>query len=95
MATISRQCRVARYHRRLAAHGLVRFEVIGRKSDRDLIRTLAKHLAGNDAVATDTRAAVTQALGGESTPDKLSGPNDSGSNSPRVTVRRGPSGPQM
>ncbi len=95
MATISRQCRVARYHRRLAVHGLVRFEVIGRKSDRDLIRTLAKRLAGNNAAATDARAVMTQVLGDDSVPERLSGPNDSGSSSPRVTVRRGPSGPQM
>jgi len=95
MATISRQCRVARYHRRLVDRGLARFEVVGREGDRNLIRILAKHLAGDDAVAAHTRAAITQILGGESIPDRLSGPNDSGSSSPKVTVRRGPSGPQM
>jgi len=95
MRTIAQKCALQRYRRRLGCHGMIRFEVVCRDKDRDLIRSLARRLAFNDATAADARAAITQILGGESIPDRLSGPNDSGSSSPRVTVRRGPSGPQM
>ncbi|MCY4507930.1 MAG: hypothetical protein OXG35_13380 [Acidobacteria bacterium] len=44
---------------------MARFEVLGRKSDRELIRSLARRLADNDAKAERLRATVTQGIAGE------------------------------
>ena len=54
-----------RYRKRLAQRGMVRFEVLGRESDRELIRSLARHLAENDAKAQRLRATVSQGIAGE------------------------------
>ena len=43
------------YRRRLGERGICRFEVMGLDQDRELIRTLAKRLAVNDAEATRIR----------------------------------------
>lgn len=48
------------YRLRLSARGLSRFEVLGRSSDRDLIRALARRLAENGPAAIQLRAAVAQ-----------------------------------
>ena len=90
MRTIAQKHALQRYRHRLCRYGMIRFEIVCRDEDRDLIRSLARRLAFNDATAADARAVLAQILS-----DRLSGPNDSGSSSPRVTVRRGPSGPQM
>lgn len=49
----------------LSECGFVRFEVLGRDTDRELIRSIARHLADDDAVALRLRAALHKALGGE------------------------------
>jgi hypothetical protein len=53
------------YRFRLGERGLARFEVLGRDADRDLIRSLARRLAGDDPEASRLRAAVSQTLAGE------------------------------
>lgn len=54
---------------RLSERGLARFEVLGRDTDRDLIRALARRLAEDGADASRLRAMVGQALSGD-TPGK-------------------------
>lgn len=49
----------------MVKRGLARFEVLGLDADRDLIRSLAKRLAEDDADAPRIRAAVNQTIGGE------------------------------
>jgi hypothetical protein len=50
---------------------MARFEVLGLDVDRDLIRTLAKRLAQNDAQATRIRAEVSRSVSGQ--PEKKGG----------------------
>ena len=54
-----------RYRERLAQRGMARFEVLGRESDRELIRSLARRLAENDAKAQRLRATVSQEIASE------------------------------
>ena len=54
-----------RYRKRLQQQGLSRFEVLGRKADRELIRSLARRLAGEDADAARIRASLRTAVSGE------------------------------
>ena len=56
---------VQNYRTRLDERGLARFEVLGRDSDRDLIRSLARRLAEEGPEASRLRAAVTQSIAGE------------------------------
>jgi hypothetical protein len=49
----------------LSERGLARFEVLGRDCDRNLIRTLARRLAEDDAEASELRALVDRAIDGE------------------------------
>ena len=65
MNQTSRRHAVQRYRERLAQRGMVRFEVVGRESDRELIRSLARRLAENDAKAQRLRATVSQGIAGE------------------------------
>ena len=51
--------------RRLIKRGMARFEVLGLDADRDLIRSLAKRLAEDDADAVQIRAAVSRAIASE------------------------------
>jgi len=44
---------------------MARFEVLGRDSDRDLIRSLARRLAEDSAEASRLRAMVSQSVAGE------------------------------
>ena len=53
------------YRARLGERGLTRFEVLGRETDRDLIRSLARRLAEDSPEAQSLRAAVNQTLYGE------------------------------
>jgi hypothetical protein len=55
---------IQKYRSRLGARGLARFEVLGRASDRELVRSLARRLAGDDADAMRIRAAVNQTISG-------------------------------
>ncbi len=56
---------------RLGARGLARFEVLGRDTDRDLIRSLARRLADDTPEASELRATVSESMVGE--PPKLGG----------------------
>ena len=49
---------VRNYRSRLGARGLARFEVLGRETDRELIRSLARRLAEDTPEAEALRAAV-------------------------------------
>ena len=60
---------VQNYRSRLSERGLARFEVLGRDTDRDLIRALARRLAEDGADASRLRAMVGQAVSGD-TPGK-------------------------
>ena len=59
------------YRARLTERGLSRFEVIGRETDRDLIRSLARRLAEDGSDASQLRAAVARTLDAE--PPKTGG----------------------
>ena len=56
---------IQNYRARLGERGLARFEVLGRDSDRDLIRSLARRLAEDGPEASRLRAVVSQAAAGE------------------------------
>lgn len=56
---------VQNYRSRLGERGLARFEVLGRDSDRDLIRSLARRLAEETPEAAELRAVVDRAVMGE------------------------------
>lgn len=71
-----KQRRVDRYRKRLAERGMVRFEVLGRKADRELIRSVAKCLAEEEPETDRLRVVVLHCIEGES-PRK--GRNPSGS----------------
>jgi len=59
------------YRSRLGARGLARFEVLGRDTDRELIRSLARRLSEDTQAAAELRAAVSQSIAGE--PPKAGG----------------------
>lgn len=56
---------IQNYRSRLSERGLARFEVLGRETDRDLIRSLARRLAEDGPDASRLRAAVSQTIAGE------------------------------
>jgi hypothetical protein len=56
---------IRKYRSRLGERGLARFEVLGRDTDRDLVRSIARRLAEDDAAASRLRAAVTSSMAGE------------------------------
>jgi hypothetical protein len=56
---------IRNYRSRLGARGLARFEVLGRASDRELVRSLARRLADDDDEAIRIRAAVHQTISGK------------------------------
>jgi len=53
------------YRRRLVERGLARFEVVGRDSDRELVRLFAKRLADDGPEADRLRAVVRRGISGE------------------------------
>lgn len=55
---------IQNYRSRLGERGLARFEVLGRDTDRELIRSVARHLAEEGPDAVRLRAAVTQSIAG-------------------------------
>ena len=71
MGKTSQQRAIANFRNRLAEKGLVRFEVTGRDADRDLVRTVARHLAEGGRDSDRLRAALKQNLSGE--PSKKGG----------------------
>jgi hypothetical protein len=62
---------IQKYRSRLSERGLARFEVLGLDGDRNLIRSLARRLAGNGPDAARIRATVSQTISGE--PPKTGG----------------------
>lgn len=64
MTKSSQQRAVANFRNRLAKKGLVRFEVTGRDSDRDLVRTVARRLAEGGPESDRLRSVVNQTISG-------------------------------
>ena len=56
---------IQNYRNRLGDRGLARFEVLGRDSDRGLIRSLARRLAEDGPEAAHLRAFVSETLFGD------------------------------
>jgi hypothetical protein len=55
---------VRNYRKRLGERGLARFDVLGRTSDRELIRSLARRLAEDGPESSELRAAVNHSMTG-------------------------------
>jgi len=55
---------IKNYRNRLVERGMARFEVLGRDSDRELIRSFAKRLAEDGSEAERLRVAVSQSIAG-------------------------------
>lgn len=53
---------IQNYRSRLRDRCLASFEVLGRESDRDLIRSLARRLAEDGPEATNLRALISETL---------------------------------
>ena len=66
MSNTSQRRAIDRYRERLAERGMARFEVLGRKADRELIRSVAKCLAEEGREADRLRTAVSRCIAGES-----------------------------
>jgi hypothetical protein len=62
MSDTSQRRAIKNYRTRLVERGMARFEVLGRDSDRELIRSFAKRLAENGPEAERLRAAVSQGI---------------------------------
>lgn len=56
---------IQNYRSRLSEKGLARFEVLGRDTDRDLIRSLARRLAEETPEASRLRSAVSKSMTGD------------------------------
>ena len=65
MSNTSQKRATRNYRSRLVQRGMARFEVLGRSSDRELVRLFAKRLAEDDAEANRLRAAVSQSIAGK------------------------------
>ena len=65
MSTTPQKRALNRYRKRLNRQGMARFEVLGRDADRELIRLLAKRLAGDDSESARIRATLRLAVAGE------------------------------
>ena len=65
MSTTPQKRALTRYRKRLHQRGMARFEVLGRDADRQLIRSLARRLAGDDPESARIRAAVRLTIAGE------------------------------
>jgi hypothetical protein len=70
MGSAAQNRAVSNYRKRLKKRGMVRFEVLGLKSDRDLLRSLARKLAEDDQEAESLRTQFTE--------DVKSGPRKTG-----------------
>jgi hypothetical protein len=64
MSKSSQQRAIANFRNRLAEKGLVRFEVTGRNSDRELVRTVARRLAEGGPESERLRSVVNQTISG-------------------------------
>ena len=68
MGSIAQKRALEHYRKRLAERGLTRFEVVGLKDDRDLLRAIARRLARDDTEAAHLRDEVRKAVGAEKPP---------------------------
>jgi len=66
LSETSQRRAIVRYRKRLADRGMARFEVLGRKADRELIRSVAKCLAEEGPEADRLRSVVNRCIAGES-----------------------------
>ncbi len=66
MSKTSQRRAIDRYRERLAERGMARFEVLGRQTDRELIRSVAKCLAEEGPDSDRLRAVVSRFIAGES-----------------------------
>ena len=66
MSKTSQRRAIDRYRERLAERGMARFEVLGRNTDRELIRSVAKCLAEEGPDSDRLRAVVSRFIAGES-----------------------------
>jgi hypothetical protein len=64
MSKPSQRRAVRNFRSRLAKQGWVRFEVLGRRSDRELVRTVARRLAEEGPESERLRALVKQTIDG-------------------------------
>ena len=58
MGSTAQSRAVDNYRKRLSKRGLARFEVMGLRQDRELVRAFARRLAENDPGAAGIRASV-------------------------------------
>ena len=58
MSTTPQKRALKNYRKRLSQQGMARFEVLGRDADRELIRSLARRLAGDGPDSKRIRATV-------------------------------------
>jgi hypothetical protein len=65
MSTTPQKRALNNYRKRLNQRGMARFEVLGRDADRELIRSLARRLAGDGPDSARIRAAVRLTISGE------------------------------
>jgi hypothetical protein len=65
MSTTPQKRALRRYRERLNQRGMARFEVLGLGADRELIRSLAKRLAGSDPDSARIRTSLRMTLAGE------------------------------
>lgn len=65
MADTSQKRAINNYRKRLRKRGMARFEVLGLAADRELIRSLAKRLAGDSPDSARIRAAVRRTISGQ------------------------------
>jgi len=65
MSTTPQKRALKRYRKRLHQQGMARFEVLGLDADRQLIRSLARRLAGDGPDSARIRATVRGAISGE------------------------------
>jgi hypothetical protein len=62
VSSASQKRALKNYRKRLGVRGLARFEILGLDADRDLIRTLARKLAGDTHAAPRLRATLRHAI---------------------------------
>ena len=65
MSTTPQKRALNNYRKRLSQRGMARFEVLGRDADRELIRSLARRLAGDGPDSARIRAALRLIISGE------------------------------
>lgn len=67
MSNAAQKRALENYRARLTQRGYKRFEVMALESDRDLIRSLARHLAGDGPEAEQARETVRSLVSGKTT----------------------------